>query len=47
MTSSSSGRELGFNFEHGTSSVMDVEDLIEGSPTDRQLEERASPLPVT
>lgn len=40
-------RELGFNFEHGTSSAMDVEDLIEGSPTDRRLQELASPPPAT
>jgi hypothetical protein len=40
-------RELGFNFEHGTSSLMGVEDLIEGSPTARQLQELASPPPAT
>ncbi len=40
-------RQLGFNFEHGTSSVMDLEDLIEDSPTARQLRELGSPPPAT
>lgn len=40
-------RQLGFNFEHGTSSVMDLEDLIDDSPTARQLRELGSPPPAT
>jgi hypothetical protein len=39
-------RELGFNFEYGTSSVMDLEDLIEDSPTARQLRDLGSPPPA-
>ena len=42
-----SARTLGFNFEYGTSSVMDLADLIEGSPTARQLRELGSPPPAT
>lgn len=40
-------RELGFNFEYGTSAVMDLEDLIEDSPTARQLRDLGSPPPAT